>query len=385
MKILVIDNVNYEDYPTGGILNFYRNMLPAFGSDLLLAGITTDAATPVGLWTKRTIEGQDFEYFSMARITPSAKRPLIPERITNCFYIRKYINTILKRNDYDWIVTHKPEVMYFIPDGYMSKTCYIMPGVENPLSISRYPWARNLAGIYDRFFLMSKAAKARKLLAAADYNDRKAFADRSKGKINVDKVIEFPTRYDDSIYGVNRAMRNDNEKVFVTVGRLGWFKGWKLMIDSLKQTRESISNAKLYFIGDGEDYDKINNYIHEQGLDESVFLLGKKTPKEIAEWLNKADVFVMGSMAEGWSTTLVEACACGVPCVVTDFSSAREMVADGRNGYVVTGRNEKDFSKKMIEALSLNRDDVIEYDKRYERLAVSHLKEDMERILKDEL
>ena len=46
MKILVIDNVNYEDYPTGGILNFYRNMLPAFGSDLLLAGITTDDRTP---------------------------------------------------------------------------------------------------------------------------------------------------------------------------------------------------------------------------------------------------------------------------------------------------------------------------------------------------
>lgn len=381
MKILVIDNVNYEDYPTGGILNFYRNMLPAFGSDLLLAGITTDTATPVGIWTQKTIEGQNFEYFSMARVTPSAKRPLIPERITNCFYIRKYINTILKRNDFDWIVTHKPEVMYFIPDGYMSKTCYIMPGVENPLSISRYPWARNMAGLYDSFFLMPKAAKARKLLAAADYNDRKAFADRSKGKINVDKVIEFPTRYDDSIYGVNRAMRNDNEKVFVTVGRLGWFKGWKLMIDSLKQTRKSINNAKLYFIGDGEDYDKIKTYIHKQGLDESVILLGKKAPKEIAEWLNKADVFVMGSMAEGWSTTLVEACACGVPCVVTDFSSARDMVADGKNGYVVTGRDEKVFSKKMIDALSLNRDEVIEYDKRYEKLAVSHLKEDLERIL----
>ena len=381
MKILVVDNVNYEDYPTGGILNFYRNMLPAFGSDLLLAGITTDNATPVGIWTQKTIEGRNFEYFSMARVTPSAKRPLIPERITNCFYIRKYINTILKRNDFDWIVTHKPEVMYFIPDGYMSKTCYIMPGVENPLSISRYPWARNLAGLYDSFFLMPKAAKARKLLAAADYNDRKAFADRSKGKINVDKVIEFPTRYDDSIYGVNRAMRNDNEKVFVTVGRLGWFKGWKLMIDSLKQTRESISNAKLYFIGDGEDYDKIKTYIHEQGLDESVILLGKKAPREIAEWLNKADVFVMGSMAEGWSTTLVEACACGVPCVVTDFSSAREMVSDGKNGYVVTGRDEKVFSKKMIEALSLDRNEVIEYDKRFERLAVSHLKEDMVRIL----
>ena len=153
------------------------------------------------------------------------------------------------------------------------------------------------------------------------------------------------------------------------------------MIDALKQTREKVNNARLYFIGDGEDYDKIKDYVHEQGLDDSVTLLGKMAPKEIAVWLNKADVFVMGSMAEGWSTTLVEACACGVPCVVTDFSSAREMVADGKNGFVVSGRDEKVFSQKMVEALGLDREKVIEYDRRFEGLAVSHLREDMERIL----
>ena len=86
-------------------------------------------------------------------------------------------------------------------------------------------------------------------------------------------------------------------------------------------------------------------------------------------------------MAEGWSTTLVEACACGVPCVVTDFSSAREMIKDNHNGYVVEGRDENVFSKRMIDALSLDRAKVAEYDKRFEKLAVSHLREDMEKLL----
>ena len=381
MRILVIDNVNFEDYPTGGILNFYRNMLPAFGSDLLLAGITTDDKTAVGKWTQRTVGGRSFDFFSMARVTPSAKRPIIPERITNCYYIRKSIKKILKRDDFDWIVTHKPEVMFFIPDRYMQRTCYIMPGVENPLSISRYPWARRLAGLYDRLFLIPKAERARKLLAAADHNDRKAFAERSGGRIDVEDVIEFPTRYDDSIYGVRRTGHADDHKIFLTVGRLGWFKGWKLMVDALRVTLGKVPDARLYFIGDGEDHDRISGYIHSQGLDGKVVLLGKKSPQEISEWLNRADVFVMGSMAEGWSTTLVEACACGVPCVVTDFSSAREMVCDGKNGFVVTGRSEKDFSEKMTEALGLDRNAVVEYDRRFGKLAVSHLREDMERIL----
>ena len=73
MRILVIENVNYEDYPTGGIMNFYRNLLDAFGKDLLMAGITTDDKTPVGQWTKREIKGVVYDYFSMARITPSSK------------------------------------------------------------------------------------------------------------------------------------------------------------------------------------------------------------------------------------------------------------------------------------------------------------------------
>ena len=89
----------------------------------------------------------------------------------------------------------------------------------------------------------------------------------------------------------------------------------------------------------------------------------------------------MGSMREGWSTTLVEACACGVPCVVSDFSSSKEMISDGKNGFVVVGRDEKEFAKKMLMALELDRLAVMEYDKRFSCLAVSNLKNDLLNVL----
>ena len=355
MKILVIDNVNYEDYPTGGILNFYRNMLPAFGSDLLLAGITTDDRSPTGKWTKREI----------------------------CISIKRHINRILARNDFDILLTHKPEVVYFIPDAYMGKTCYILPGVGNPLAISRYPWARRFAKSYDRYFLMPKAAKTRWLLAAADYNARKGFAERSRGLIKAEHIIQFPTRYDDNYYYIDNTATREKKNIFVTVGRLGWFKGWKLMIDAFKIVNEKVPESELHFIGDGEDEKKIKEYIVSIGLENMVILDGKMSPEEIGKFLNKSSVFVMGSMMEGWSTTLVEACACGVPCVVTDFSSAREMVADGKNGFVVESRDESVFAEKMMSALALDRKEVSEYDKRFSYLAVSNLKEDLLKALKD--
>ena len=388
MKILVIDNVNFINYPTGGIMAFYRTLLPAFGNDIKLAGICTDTSYPTGKWIKKKIFDIEFDFFSMANIKPSAKKPLVPERIQNCFHVKKHIRKITKGIDFDVILTQTPEVTYFIPTKLLKKTCFILPGIENPLSISRYSWAKNLATIYDKFFLMPKAKKVRWLLAAADYEARCKFSERSKGKIKAEDIIPFPTRFDDSIYFPKRntaeqGVSTSKEKTFVTVGRLGWFKGWKLMIDAFCIAQEKEPNSKLIFIGDGEDEKKILNYINEKNLNEKIELVGKKHPAEIAEYLNKSDVFIMGSMVEGWSTTLVEACACGIPCVVTRFSSAEEMVKEGENGYIVKSRDEQEFAQRMLDAFQLDRNHVIEFDQQFEKYAISHLKEDLLRVLEN--
>lgn len=388
MKILVIDNVNYFDYPTGGIMSFYRSLLPAFGDNLFLVGITTDNLTPVGKWTHRVIFGITFNYYSMANIKPNPKKPLIPERIKNCYFIKKNIYKIFENDNSDIILTQSPEVVYFIPTNKLSKTCFLMPGVNNPMLISRYQWARHLGKIYDKFFLMPKLSKVRWILAAADHNAIEEFAKRSEGKINAENIIQFPTRYNDNYYYVdNRAKCRNNlgyspsTSIYVTVGRLGWFKGWKLMIDAFQIVNQQISDSKLIFIGDGEDELKIQKYIEELNLSNSIELVGKKMPVDISMYLNASNVFVMGSYTEGWSTTLVEACACGVPCVVTDFSSAEEMINNGKNGYVVNNRDKKQFAKRMIDVLSIPREDVILFNEKFNHLSICHLKEDFQNAL----
>lgn len=382
-KILVIDNVNYTDYPTGGIMNFYRNMLQAFGNNLLLAGISTDEETPTGKWIKKNIEGVEYDYYSMAYIKKDSAKPLIPERIKNLVHVRKHIKRILSRNDFDIIFTQTPEVMFSIPDKYLDITCNYLPGVGSPIKISRYPWARKFAGFYDRFIQMPKASKAKWLIAAADQNAREKFAERSRGLIKAERIIQFPTRYNENYYHIyNDSETNKNKDCisFITVGRLGWFKGWKFMIDSFKVFHDEQPKSKLFFIGDGEDEAKIRKYITELNLEEYVILLGKKHPKEIGKLLNSSDVFIMGSMAEGWSTTLVEACACGIPCVVTNFSSAKEMIKNGINGFVIEDRDIDNFALCMNKALDIKRDRIIEYNKRYTKYALCNLKDDLLKI-----
>ncbi|MBO7193925.1 MAG: glycosyltransferase family 4 protein [Bacteroidaceae bacterium] len=376
MRILFIELCNFHDYPTGGHLSFALHMLGAFGNELKLVGINTAGESEVGKWYKKEIDGVEYDYFSVANVEKRSKKPLIPGRITAYFRLKKYIKKVFE-TEYDKILIQTPEVLFAIPKKHLHKTCLIMPGVGNPLSISRFRFAKIFAGIYDWFFFR-KAQYASVILAAADKNAMASFVARSKGKINADKARQFPTRYDATIFKVKDRARlrqeygiDANTILYVTVGRLNWFKGWKFMIDCIEKLNNPL--AKLVFIGDGEDEQKIKDYIAERKLEKQIELIGRKPLDVISDYENMANAFIMGSYTEGWSTALVEAVACGTPCVVTEFSSASDMIEDGVNGWVIKDRNEEDFTKRLKDVLLLDRCGVEKKAKDISNLSVQNM------------
>lgn len=379
-KILFLEWCDYMCYPTGGHLSFARHMLGAFGNDLKLVGIDTANECKVGAWMKRSIDGIEYDYFCVGSVKKSSKKPLIPSRITAYLQMRKYMRKIL-RTSYDYILIQTPEVLLSLPKKVLNKVCLIMPGVENPLTISRYKIVQKFSGLYDGFFF-KKASHVNAILPAADEKSIEAFIARGRGAIPQTKVRQFPTRYDANIFKVKDGdeLRKkygimDNCILFVTVGRLNWFKGWKFMIDCLSRLNNPL--AKLVFIGDGEDEYKIRDYVKEKKLDIQVDLIGRQSLDVIADYLNMANAFIMGSYKEGWSTSLVEAVACACPCVVTDFSSASDMIEEGVNGWVIKNRNEDEFTRRMSDVLSLEKDKILEKAKNISSLSVQNMREQM--------
>ncbi len=356
---MIIDFTNYEDYPIGGYLSFARNLMASFGSSMALVGITTSYDDPLGEWFKKNINGTVFDFFAIARYSKSKTWHLIPDRLVSFCLVRNNLKKISKIK-IDNIFLQRQEILLAVKDRFRN-ICFCFAGLENPLSISKYRYGKYFSGIFERIFF-KRLTHVNTILASGDDNSICDMITRSKGILQKNQVIKFPSRIDTNIF--NALDRNETRQrlgfsqdttIIVTTGRLAAIKGWEFMIDCYKLFRTEAGDSLLYFIGEGEDYEKILKYLSDNDLTDHIILTGRKSQSEVAMFLNAADLYIMGSYKEGWSTSLMEAIACGVPACVTDFSSASEIIIEGENGFIVRERSEYLFVEAMIKSVRLPR------------------------------
>jgi glycosyltransferase involved in cell wall biosynthesis len=376
-KILVIDFCNYTDYQIGGHLTFVKNLLIAFGNQLALIGITTDENDPVGKWTIKNINGINYDFFALARYSISKTKYIIPDRIMCFLLLRVYRSKILEKK-YNNVFVQRPEILPAIKKYEYENICYRFPGVENPLKISKYWYGKYFVNLFERL-LFSSFKNVNLVLVSADEKAIQDLIARSEGKILLQSIFKFPTRIDTDIFRpINKIESREklsipvNSVIISTIGRLTWLKGWKFIIDAFILFKSNVPESVLFFVGEGEDQEKINEYIEMHGIAQSVFLVGKKIPSEISLYLNASDLFVMASYMEGWPTSLVEAVACGIPCCVTDFGAAREIIHEGENGFVEKERNLEHFVTLMHRAFKLEIKEI-----NVSRYSISKLKDDI--------
>ncbi len=124
-----------------------------------------------------------------------------------------------------------------------------------------------------------------------------------------------------------------------SVGRLAAVKNYKLLVRAIA----GIPDVDLVLIGDGPQRADIEAAAAAAGVSERVRLLGHR--EDVAELLPGLDVFVLPSLSEGMSNTLLEAMACGLPVVASRVGGNVELVGDGVNGML--------FPSEDAEALSV--------------------------------
>ena len=125
--------------------------------------------------------------------------------------------------------------------------------------------------------------------------------------------------------------------VIGTVGRMQAVKDQVTLTRAFIHLASLVPNDKhklrLMLVGDGPLLAQCNRLLTDAGLKHQAWLAGERD--DVAELIRCMDLFVLPSLAEGISNTILEAMSCGLPIVATDVGGNPELVDDGVTGFLV--------------------------------------------------
>ncbi len=128
-------------------------------------------------------------------------------------------------------------------------------------------------------------------------------------------------------YGIN-----PDDKIMIHISNFRKVKRVQDIIYSFNKVREQI-DSKLLLIGDGPEYSNMVQLVEKLDLKEHVLFLGKQN--NISELLSIADLKLLLSEKESFGLVLLEAMACGVPCIGTNVGGIPEVIKHNETGYIV--------------------------------------------------
>ena len=133
----------------------------------------------------------------------------------------------------------------------------------------------------------------------------------------------------------------------VSVGRLSAQKNFRMLIDAMAIVHKAHPAVTLKIFGDGPEKEDLTARIHEAGLDDCVWLMGKTS--DVAGELARADMFVFSSNYEGMPNALMEAMAAGLPCVSTDCPTGpKELIGEDERGLLVPIGKPETFASAIL-------------------------------------
>lgn len=217
---------------------------------------------------------------------------------------------------------------HFSHEGFKSQMMYGPQSLKNKLLLTyRLKKHERLAKKYDAFVVLT-------------HEDAEAW----KGYENL-HVIPNMLSFEST------ELSSGKEKRVIAVGRLDFQKKFDRLIGIWELVCLTNKNWHLSIYGKGPDKEMLLKMIEEKGLKDRVDIY-EPTPK-IKEKYQRSSIYVMTSTYEGLPMTMLEATSMGLPCIAYNFPCGpRDIIEDGRNGYLVEEGDEQIFAMRLTELMN---------------------------------
>jgi sugar transferase (PEP-CTERM/EpsH1 system associated) len=138
--------------------------------------------------------------------------------------------------------------------------------------------------------------------------------------------------------------------IFGTVGRLDPVKNHALLLRAFRGIRDKVPGGggrlRLIIAGDGPLRSDLESLAAELGVAGQVEFVGVRS--DVPQVMRALDVFVLPSVNEGISNTILEAMATGLPVIASRVGGNPELVVEGRTGLTFAPNSVADLEKLML-------------------------------------
>jgi glycosyltransferase involved in cell wall biosynthesis len=170
--------------------------------------------------------------------------------------------------------------------------------------------------------------------------------------IKPERTIVFPWGVDLHHYTPKNWQTEKQENGFTLFCNRAWEPryGVDVLAKAFVKVAGATPNVRLMLLGSGSQGARIRQILLNGGVLDRVTFGGQVSQIELPRWYHWADVYISPSHVDGSSVSLMEALACGLPCLVSDIPANKEWVSEGENGWLFRDGDADALAAKILQA-----------------------------------
>jgi L-malate glycosyltransferase len=233
------------------------------------------------------------------------------------------------------------------------------------------------------FDLMEDVHRNRGMERITRYTLKRSAFFTSDANVTRDKAVKYGMKPDRTVvfpWGVdlqhfapadkNRKSEIEIQKSFTLFCNRSWEPryGVDVLAKAFVKVAQQDPNVDLLLIGGGSQAQSIRQILERGGVLDRVSMPGQVTQKDLPRWYLGSDLFISPSHVDGSSVSLMEALACGIPCLISDIPANKEWVTENEDGWLFPDGNSDALAAKILSAIA-HRENLSEVGRAARRVA----------------
>ena len=274
-----------------------------------------------------------------------------PNKFFLLFYLLSGFLAILKIHHRERInLIHINEPSISLPLGYIIKKLFNIPIFQKFPSIFTKSLTSGNYYQHAQPFLLEITKRFDKIqcISAQIFNSTLGLG------FKPETLVKIPNGIDTHPYQTITRDPNDRIRRLLFIGRLVSEKGVTMLVEVFNEVLLQFPEISLSIFGRGPEQEKINKIIKNLNLEEKIQVSSYNRAAEKLNILQNHDLFILPSFFEGMSNALLEALCSGMPVLVSNTQSNREIIQNGDNGLLFKNRSKNSLKEKLVFCLTHN-------------------------------